>query len=80
MDAHEREAAGAAAGMSEVYGYRPRVGDRVRCERPWSGHWASGTVVATNGVYVLVDVPTEAGVDERLSYYPHELHYVGPGN
>lgn len=80
MDAHAREAAGAAAGMSEVYGYRPTPGDRVRCERPWSGQPATGTVVATNGVYVLVDLPTEDGVNERLSYYPHELTYVGPGN
>lgn len=73
----DAEAAAAIAGMAETYGgpYRPSPGDRVACERPFRGDYAEGDVVATNGVYVVVALPTE-GEPETLHYYPHELRLI----
>lgn len=69
----DAEASAAVAGMAETYGYQPAPGDRVVCERPFRGDFAEGEVVATNGVYVMVEVD-----GERLAYYPHELRLVSP--
>lgn len=69
----DAEAAAAIAALTETHGgYQPAIGDRVRCERPFYADFAIGTVVAVKGVYVLVELPTEAG-PEHLAYYPHEL-------
>ena len=68
----DAEAAAAIAGMTAVYGYSPRVGDRVRCERPFKGDFATGVVAEVNAAYVLVEIE-----GERLAYYAHELEYVG---
>lgn len=55
MDAHEREARGAAAAMAETYGVDlPAVGDYVRgitCGR----HWA-GRVVTVDELRLVVDL------------------------
>lgn len=67
----DAEAAAAVAALSETYGYQPAPGDRVACERPFRGDYAEGEVVATNGVYVMVEVE-----GERLAYYPHELRLI----
>ena len=67
----DAEAAAAIAGLAETYGYQPAPGDRVACERPFRGDYAEGEVVATNGVYVMVEVE-----GERLAYYPHELRLI----
>jgi hypothetical protein len=67
----DAEATAAIAGMAETYGYQPAPGDRVSCERPFRGDYAEGEVVATNGVYVMVELD-----GERLAYYPHELRLV----
>lgn len=67
----DAEANAAIAGLSETYGYRPSPGDRVVAERPFRGDYAQGEVVATNGVYVMVELE-----GERLAYYPHELRLV----
>ena len=67
----DAEAAAAIVGMAETYGYQPAPGDRVACERPFRGDYAEGEVVATNGVYVMVEVD-----GERLAYYPHELRLI----
>lgn len=72
MDPHAREAAGAIAGMTETYGYRPLAGDRVRCERPLYGDIAIGTVLSVTGNCVLVEL-----LGEHLHYRPDELEYVG---
>lgn len=45
MDSHEREAAGAAAGMADVYGFRP--GSTVHFRRP---DWEPG--VTAPGLYI----------------------------
>jgi hypothetical protein len=74
MDAHAREYAGAAAGMAQTYGHRLAVDDRVRVELPFQLRNAEGVIVATNGVYVMVEVE-----GDRLAYYPHECEYLGPG-
>ncbi len=77
----DAEAAAAIAGLAETYGgaYRPSPGDRVACERPFRGDFAEGEVVATNGVYVVVSLPTE-GEPETLHYYPHELRLIRRAN
>jgi FKBP-type peptidyl-prolyl cis-trans isomerase 2 len=72
MDPHANEAAGAIAGMTQTYGYRPQPGDRVRAERPFYGDAAIGTVLSVTGNYVLVDL-----LGEHLAYRPDELEYVG---
>lgn len=68
----DAEARAAVIGMTETYGYCSRVGDRVRCERPFKDDFATGTVVEVNAAYVLVEIE-----GERLAYYAHELEYVG---
>ena len=72
MDAHEREAAGAAAGMGEVYGYRPQPGDRVRCPKAFGGGYQDGTVhgIDRDGLW-LVDTP-----EGRLRLYLEELERI----
>ena len=71
-DPHYREAAGAIAGMSEAYGYRPSPGDVVIGEPPFLGGRRAGIVRATNGTYCLVEMDGEV-----LAYYPHELEWTG---
>ena len=68
----DAEARAAIAGMTTTYGYSPALGDAVRCERPFRGDFATGTVVEVNAAYVLVEIE-----GERLAYYAHELEYVG---
>lgn len=77
MDATNRmpgdaEAAGAAAGMSDVYGYRPQVGDVVIGEPPLVGHRRAGIVRAVKGDYCMVEMDCEL-----LVYAPHELEFTG---
>lgn len=71
-DPHHNEAAGAIAGMSETYGYRPTPGDVVIGEPPYVGGRRAGIVRATNGTYCLVEMDGEI-----LSYYPRELEWTG---
>jgi hypothetical protein len=72
MDPHDREYAGAIAGMTETYGYRPRVADRVQVELPFTGEHGEGIVVELHGERVVVDVHGE------LLWYPHDkLRYAG---
>lgn len=62
MDAHEREYAGAVAGMQEAAGLEvPAVGDFISGRtggKAWSGHveWVDGTRVCINvgGAWVYV--------------------------
>ena len=55
MDAHEREARGAAAGMAEIYGADlPAVGDYVR-GITYGRRWA-GRVIAAGDRMLTVDV------------------------
>jgi hypothetical protein len=68
----DREAAGAIAGMSDTYGYRPAVGDAVIAEPPYLGGRRAGIVRAVNAAYCLVEMD-----GDTLAYYPHELEYVG---
>jgi hypothetical protein len=72
MDSHAAEYAGAVAGMTETYGYRPSPGDAVIAEPPYLGGRRAGIVRATNGTYCLVEMD-----GEMLAYYPHELEYAG---
>jgi hypothetical protein len=69
-DPHYREAAAAEAAIAEFYGtvWKPKVGDRVRGELPFSGTYGEGVVIETNPAYVTVQMG-----DERLAYYPEEL-------
>jgi hypothetical protein len=75
MDAHAREAAGALAGMAEIYGERwiPRVGDLVRGELPFLGTYGAGVIVDVNAAFVTVRIG-----NEHLAYYPEELAFLGP--
>ena len=75
MDPHANEAAGAIAGMTKTYGYRPQPGDRVRGARPFYDDEAVGTVLSVQGNYVLVEM-----LGEHLAYRPDELEYVGRTN
>jgi len=70
-DPHYREAAGAIAGMTETYGYRPKPGDRVRVELPFRDTFGVGTVVSLNATVAVVQVD-----GEELWYYPHELQLL----
>lgn len=74
MDAHAREAAAAEAAIAQFYGKRwtPRLGDIVRCERPFRGDFANGVVADVNPAYVTVEID-----GEHLAYYEHELEFTG---
>ena len=74
-DPHHQEAAGAIAGMTDTYGYRPKPGDRVRCELPFKDTHGIGIVLEVNPAFVTVDIE-----GETLWYYPHDLEYAGPSN
>lgn len=75
MDAHGREAAGAAAGMGDVYGRRWTAGDRVRFARPLYGGDAVGVVVDVTARHVVVQA--EDGV---LFFRADELRANDSGN
>lgn len=61
MDAHEREAAGAAAGMQDLYGRHYGVGDSVNfTPAGMSGEFTdSGRVIATGEAKLLVETDSE---------------------
>lgn len=61
MDAHEREAAGAAAGMQDLYGRTYAVGDSVNfTPADKSGEWTdSGRVIAIGETRLLVETDSE---------------------
>jgi hypothetical protein len=68
----DAEAAGAIAGMSDTYGYVPRVGDRVRAELPFKDTYGIGTVKAVNPAVIVVEID-----GETLWFYPHDLRHAG---
>lgn len=61
MDAHEREAAGAAAGMQDLYGRHYGVGDSVNFTPSGkTGEWTdSGRVIAIGETRLLVETDSE---------------------
>jgi hypothetical protein len=73
MDANAREYAGAVAGMTQTYGYQPRIGDCVTLEPPFLAGRRAGIVRQVNAAYCLVEVD-----GDMLAYYPHELEFIGP--
>ena len=77
MDAHAREAAAAQAAIADFYGtvWKPKPGDRVRCELPFKDTHGIGIVLEVNPAFVTVDIE-----GETLWYYPHDLEYAGPSN
>ena len=77
MGAHAREAAAAQAAIADFYGtvWKPKPGDRVRCELPFKDTHGIGIVLEVNPAFVTVDIE-----GETLWYYPHDLEYAGPSN
>jgi hypothetical protein len=64
----DAEAAGAIAGMSDTYGWRPTAGDAVRVPRAFGGGYQDGVVAAADRGGWLVDTP-----EGRLLMYRDEL-------
>ena len=71
MDANEREYAAAAAGMQQVYGYRPQRGDLVEVALPFTLEPATGVVLDVDGTDVEVSVG-----DSTLLYRTDELRPI----
>jgi hypothetical protein len=64
----DAEAAGAIAGMTDTYGWRPTAGDAVRVPRAFGGGYQDGTVATADRGGWLVDTP-----EGRLLMYREEL-------
>jgi len=71
MDAHDNEYLAAAAGMQQVYGYRPQRGDLVEVALPFTLEPATGVVLEVDGTDVEVSVG-----DSTLLYRTDELRPI----
>lgn len=70
-DPHAREAAAAAAGLAQTYGYVPQRGDIVEVETPFTGERATGVVLDAKGERCTVSLN-----GETLIYRTDELEPV----
>lgn len=67
-DPHANEAAAAAAGLAQTYGYVPQRGDIVEVETPFTAELATGVVLEVKGPRCTVSLN-----GETLIYRTDEL-------